>query len=122
MRISDWSSDVCSSDLLRLGLDQRQRRQHDLLARARDFLRERDLVGGAQFAALAAHRLAQVDDVDRPVRGFAVEGQGPIAWPVVLQGTEAVLYHGCLQCPDRKSTRLNSSHYCAHRMPSYACK
>src|SRR3546814_10081461 len=23
---------------------------------------------------------------------------------------------------DRKSTRLNSSHYCASRMPSYACK
>src|SRR3546814_7043634 len=23
---------------------------------------------------------------------------------------------------DRKSTRLNSSHYCAPRMPSYACK
>src|SRR3546814_4954184 len=24
--------------------------------------------------------------------------------------------------PDRKSTRLNSSHYCASRMPSSACK
>src|SRR3546814_8532299 len=24
--------------------------------------------------------------------------------------------------PDRKSTRLNSSHYCATRMPSSACK
>src|SRR3546814_10870841 len=24
--------------------------------------------------------------------------------------------------PDRKSTRLNSSHSCAHRMPSSACK
>src|SRR3546814_5630307 len=24
--------------------------------------------------------------------------------------------------PDRQSTRLNSSHYCAYRMPSYACK
>src|SRR3546814_4107666 len=24
--------------------------------------------------------------------------------------------------PDRKSTRLNSRHYCAARMPSFACK
>src|SRR3546814_10236110 len=28
----------------------------------------------------------------------------------------------CLQQADRKSTRLNSSHYCAPRMPSSACK
>src|SRR3546814_3132014 len=35
--------------------------------------------------------------------------------------------HGDLRFPrtevgDRKSTRLNSSHYCASRMPSSACK
>src|SRR3546814_9144854 len=30
----------------------------------------------------------------------------------------AVARHG----GDRKSTRLNSSHYCATRLPSYACK
>src|SRR3546814_4665195 len=27
-----------------------------------------------------------------------------------------------LNVPDRKSTRLNSCHYCASRMPSSACK
>src|SRR3546814_7623693 len=27
-----------------------------------------------------------------------------------------------LRARDRKSTRLNSSHYCAYRMPSSACK
>src|SRR3546814_10069875 len=32
------------------------------------------------------------------------------------------LYNEDLESLDRKSTRLNSSHYCASRMPSSACK
>src|SRR3546814_7779472 len=31
-------------------------------------------------------------------------------------------YQKCCDDQDRKSTRLNSSHYCASRMPSSACK
>src|SRR3546814_10465205 len=35
---------------------------------------------------------------------------------------EIAQYHPHEKEPDRKSTRLNSSHYCASRMPSSACK
>src|SRR3546814_7294305 len=45
MRISDWSSDVCSSDLLRLGQ-----------------------FGHLDYAALAAHRHRQFDAADRAAR------------------------------------------------------
>ncbi len=76
----------------RLGLDQRQRRQHDLLAGSGQLLGERQPVGGAQFAALAAHGLAQVDHVQRPVDRLAIERQRALARPEVLQRAKADLH------------------------------
>src|SRR3546814_2623527 len=40
--------------------------------------------------------------------------------PAILLGREPRLGHRVAQFGDRKSTRLNSSHYCAYRMPSSA--
>src|SRR3546814_1959971 len=54
------------------------------------------------FGRLAAQYMAKT-----------LDGKGQI---VVLRGIPTTLDK------DRKSTRLNSSHYCAYRMPYYACK
>src|SRR3546814_6377481 len=109
MRISDWSSDVCSSDLgegLKAGSVVWRR-----LAEAQDAAvaehPERD-----RFQVHAAVDLDHEVQV-RPAAGAAVAGQAdrPAA-PDLL----ARLHQ------DRQSTRLNSSHHCAHRMPSSALK
>src|SRR3546814_6234129 len=44
------------------------------------------------------------------VRAFSIEAITILAQPRLVARL------------DRKRTRLNSSHYCASRMPSYACK
>ena len=78
-----------------LGLDQGQGRQHDLLAGGGQLGGQVQPLHRAQLAALAAHRFAQVDDVQRPVDGLAIEGQGLFARPEVLQRPEAEL-HVCV--------------------------
>src|SRR3546814_8812157 len=85
MRISDWSSDVCSSDLP-------VARDHDL--------RRIIVVGdGADFAlGRGVCELLRGVDVGAEQRRHRADADGE----------------------DRKSTRLNSSHYCAARMPSSA--
>src|SRR3546814_4749388 len=106
MRISDWSSDVCSSDLHR-----------------------RDGVPARQDEGFQVQRgLLRVDE---PVSGQAnhVRGHSDPAW---LAGNHLASHRRghhehrlaldarCLRAGDRKSTSLNSSPYCASRMPSYA--
>ena len=78
-----------------LGLDQGQGRQHHLLAAGGQLGGQLQPLHRAQLAALAAHRLAQVDDVQRPVDGLAIEGQGLFARPEVLQRPETE-FHACL--------------------------
>src|SRR3546814_1299766 len=94
MRISDWSSDVCSSDLggrLKLDPDVRRLLDDDVLLRQRLLEGIEDQVGlepaGARL--LAQGRKAHLQHVD--------PGQRP--------ADDAGLRRG-----DRKSTRLNSSH------------
>src|SRR3546814_10510057 len=98
MRISDWSSDVCSSDLLALGIDQ-----------SGCSVRERTCRIGCCVVALSF-------DENRPARAEAAEG--------VVEATghsDEFGGHGtvevrpsksraALEAADRKSTRLNSSH------------
>src|SRR3546814_8499565 len=78
MRISDWSSDVCSSDLQRIGDDQRQR--------ARALLRDPDdraveQIGGrsrAQGPSLAVgDHLARAVARNRPRHGRSDAGRSP---------------------------------------------
>src|SRR3546814_4896840 len=111
MRISDWSSDVCSSDLraaalLRfvadIDLDEQARLLSGLFAGARERADERgavDRVDGVEqrHRLLRLVRLELADQVEGDVgRRFAQRG------PFGGGFLDAIL--------DRKSTRLNSSH------------
>src|SRR3546814_1305923 len=103
MRISDWSSDVCSSDLAIdaiLGrLDRPGDRDHPLIVVEHP-------ADVAIFGAIGGDAVA-ADEFDHH------EGEGA-RHAAVLQ----LLDHA----QDRKSTRLNASPYCASRMPSSAGK
>src|SRR3546814_7765304 len=102
MRISDWSSDVCSSDLAKL--------LHGLLVgRAGRFQAVLGLVLAEGLAGLRSH-----DPVDLQIMAFLLQG--------LLYGLHVLTRTGSLRLfhLDRKSTRLNSSHYCASRLPSSA--
>src|SRR3546814_6311578 len=102
MRISDWSSDVCSSDLLRRAVAAVAWRS--LTAFGMKFFSNRASDGGHGSvgrrggSAAAEFRLAAFEERAR-------------AFAHVVGGEHQA---------DRKSTRLNSSHYCAYRMPSSA--
>src|SRR3546814_2903212 len=110
MRISDWSSDVCSSDLL---AEQPVR----IGRRARvgpEFLLDPILEDVLEFQVLGVGKT----HVSSVAAGLAVVGA---LLDVIEPGLRPFLE--CLRLvEDRKSTRLNYSHYCAHRMPSSACK
>src|SRR3546814_4191552 len=102
MRISDWSSDVCSSDL-----DYRE----------------------MLFTAAGAEQyVSGVILYDETLRQKAKDGtplvdilnkRGIIPGIKVDKGVQAL--PGSAGEKDRKSTRLNSSHFCASLMPSSAC-
>src|SRR3546814_3127714 len=113
MRISDWSSDVCSSDLLSLGdvdLDA------SLLRAFGKGSKERIVpIGGPATRALVAwlsedgrgalvpaqwRRRDDADAVFLGARGGRITRQG--VWDVLRRHVRRV--------GDRKSTRLNSSH------------
>src|SRR3546814_4069329 len=105
MRISDWSSDVCSSDL-KLHIDQWIDQRPHPVEHARGVAQRRagrekraDVRQVVERESLAEHErkmlVARTRDTDR--------------------------HHLLKQrAADRKSTRLNSSHSCASRMPSSA--
>src|SRR3546814_2410971 len=140
VRISDWSSDVCSSDL------HTGRRAGEFsiaaLAALGDFFTANNtvaiLVGGGLAKDIAVRhgispkRSASLLDIFACV----VQGVLPYGAQILLAGSLAavsplalagkVYYCWILAAVavgfmlDRKSTRLNSSHKCASRMPSSA--
>src|SRR3546814_5839559 len=125
MRISDWSSDVCSSDLLfeRAGcgrglLDQRGVLLRDLVHR-RDCLVDL-LDAGALFLRRGADLGHDVGDAfhagDDLFHGLA----GLLDEPGAVADLLDRIADPPLDLLDRKSTRLNSSHQCAPRMPPSA--
>src|SRR3546814_8038359 len=107
MRISDWSSDVCSSDL-----------EEDFTTIYHEL--------GHVYYYLAYNKLPPL------FQAGANDGfHEAIGDTIVLAMTPEYLHsidlvgeqqqgHDALINSDRKSTRLNSSHYCAARMPSSA--
>src|SRR3546814_7256253 len=112
MRISDWSSDVCSSDLLVSLLEDARRDVSpevvtEMLARYQDALRpliDRSAFA-ASYAALGAQRNAKIIGIfTRLSRRDGKHGY--------LQHISRVwrLLEGDLRHADRKSTRLKSSH------------
>src|SRR3546814_6852020 len=116
MRISDWSSDVCSSDLW------------DELTPARFAEVMAINVGGTFNACRAVMRqwrdagmhgdIVNVSSLGglRGMQRFSGFGAYATSKHAVVGLTEALALVG--KPPgDRKSTRLNSSHKCASRMP-----
>src|SRR3546814_6529436 len=105
MRISDWSSDVCSSDL---------RERARLLADA-GIIRNRLKVDAA------IENARRIVALRRDFGSFAgwIDAHHPqdkAAWVKLFRKT----FKSTGGEIDRKSTRMNSSHQCATRMPSSA--
>src|SRR3546814_4254262 len=125
MRISDWSSDVCSSDLgtgLAVTTEQcllNPNRNPDLDRRKIETL----LAGSLGYNSilwlgdglLNDHTDGHVDNLAR----FVGESLLAIPVPSGEDDPNAAIYADA-KSRDRKSTRLNSSHSCASRMPSSA--
>src|SRR3546814_1391884 len=119
MRISDWSSDVCSSDLgevmpIPADLDRVARAagsmppRHPELPAAVDhavMLRgsARHKAGGLDTASYASWYAALID--------LSLRLSGLVCRNAACETAFVA---------DRRSPRLNSSHTCAHRMPSSA--
>src|SRR3546814_5008196 len=115
MRISDWSSDVCSSDLRNAGFDdeiafaaQQQQMleivapdQHEAAAAVdRRGLHHADALAAAPFAEPRLARQEAHDVIEQAQHDEkAAEGQGDVGITEAVHVTQ-----------DRKSTRLNSSH------------
>src|SRR3546814_3650700 len=116
MRISDWSSDVCSSDLEKLGI---------AVDDAPFVAVEMKAEGDGAHARLA-FRLNTGDMVtagpDNPLR-LAHGDDGPRPYLRVRGGLDALIARPIFYdlAEDRKSTSLNSSHQFASRMPSFSC-
>src|SRR3546814_9477604 len=113
MRISDWSSDVCSSDLAALDHAAEGRLRHVEAATEVD---AHDIVpivvAHARQRAVAGDAGVVDDDVDRPEflgdGGAIVEARLMIADVPLARGDPGPV--GERPRLDRKSTRLNSSH------------
>src|SRR3546814_3378431 len=105
MRISDWSSDVCSSDLDLHVLSARPTREEEARVPHRLFgyIDGADACSAARWAADATAAIADAHDSGRlPI---LVGGTG-LYLRTLLDGIAPVPDID----PDRKSTRLNSSH------------
>src|SRR3546814_1651109 len=113
MRISDWSSDVCSSDLERVdvpdldaiegcgGVDGVQERAHPRGAPSAEGILQRLLSVGVAVVGEAGglgHVDEEVEPVARDRHDGAALAVGDVGRPLVRRAE------------DRKSTRLNSSH------------
>src|SRR3546814_9559593 len=122
MRISDWSSDVCSSDLGELALVARlgagDAARDDLavlgqvLAQGVEILVV-DLLDtlGGELAVLAAAK--ELGHVCAPQAASAVSsaaGSAGLSLPLLSLSLSSSRRRRSLRSGDRKSTRLNSSH------------
>src|SRR3546814_5712457 len=124
MRISDWSSDVCSSDLPKpliacskqltcclgsnvykiMGFPTLRRRPHKLPAHTvKDHSSTRKLPPQLAAQSISPQRAAHLTPLSSSVNTLNLP-----------------LHTSPPPPTDRKSTRLNSSHSCATRMPSSA--
>src|SRR3546814_4904169 len=104
MRISDWSSDVCSSDLYAV-------RTCGILPVKNIKIQPHLVFDITQRASGAAS--ADLRNSASSLMG-GLGSRNSEFHPILPGQTDRV--------PDRKSTRLNSSHSCASRMPSSASK
>src|SRR3546814_9118947 len=130
MRISDWSSDVFSSDLLGLARDRRRRNQPPrsryLANREDDARANLSRRGLGRFTSDVRSEVAVVITADDKIE---IGAPGPpeltdrkqvLGGECDDRGRIAGAMHSMHR--DRKSTRLNSSHSCATSMRSSALK
>src|SRR3546814_6966405 len=98
MRISDWSSDVCSSDLNSLAVNDIVVERLSLAGKAR--------VDADQNIIPVAGRAARIRGLDTVAGGTLVQVRldGDLAY------ADGRILSDNLRLRDRKSTRLNSSH------------
>src|SRR3546814_1598296 len=123
MRISDWSSDVCSSDLWAIIFP----RTGDDVARHPSQLYEAGLEGLVLLAVLWFFFWRTKARYDPgKLTGIFLVGYGCARFFIEFfrepdsQFTDTIFATTIHMGQDRKSTRLNSSHLCASRMPSSA--
>src|SRR3546814_6082625 len=140
MRISDWSSDVCSSDLP-YRFKERVQNDHITLekfpqywdAASYHFDTVRFSPVPDSTVRLNNMRSGGLDIIERfaPSDVETVQSDPNLAFmPVTGLGFQAISIHFAngpradipFAKDDRQSTRLNYSHKCATRMPSSACK
>src|SRR3546814_6449008 len=104
MRISDWSSDVCSSDLVHTHELETQVERAQCAEGAMLALEEMREVAAALY-------LNEFGSSWKPVSSSRFNHSAMLT-SALVEGRDFLR--------DRKSTRLNSSHSCASRMPSSA--
>src|SRR3546814_2595295 len=123
MRISDWSSDVCSSDLAsgRVVATSNPRQFPRVakasVARTQWFSAAMQSATGDDYIVDDITQSASHDNKAVAIYAAAVRSGGEIHGAPL--GVLGVVFDWDKQ-GDRKSTRLNSSHSCASRMPSSA--
>src|SRR3546814_1373116 len=144
MRISDWSSDVCSSDLPYVRGHSKTTRRHPGISELTNlaYWRIKNLLTGAGtecFKALVDlqkqhKKLTKLQKKLDEGEEAALEMAKTNVKELFSAHIDAMKTGGelddllnydsvdTLRAVDRKSTRLNSSHYCADSMPSSACK
>src|SRR3546814_1220865 len=125
MRISDWSSDVCSSDLPFFRNPALCRQLEALLPGFGDDVDHAgDRIRAIDRGRAARDDLHPVDEIVGDAAEADAIGLGAVrhcAPPVDQDERAAVAERSQVDRRkplDRKSTRLTSSHYCALRMPS----
>src|SRR3546814_1451385 len=124
MRISDWSSDVCSSDLHSFpgkqliefsgkGIIASQQTNQSFYILGH----KKGVLPGISFSKIATTQNGHRRRIKIRV---------PVSRTVFATGKTNSRIHDILVISgplcDRKSTRLNSSHSCASRMPASVCK
>src|SRR3546814_6537153 len=112
MRISYWSSDVCSSDLDVLGdvvcggfaMPIRENKAQEIYI----------VMSGEMMAMYAAN------NISKGILKYAMSGGVRLGGLVCNERQTDKELELAASLADRKRARLNSSHYCAARMPSSA--
>src|SRR3546814_4589577 len=117
MRISDWSSDVCSSDLgPEIAAENVDVELEALVGR----LRRRIPVGDDDAAeGVGRGQRHERHGVEGGAPQIGIDADAAIA-AAASRPVGRLVADAYAVVADRKSTRLNSSHYCASSMPSSA--
>src|SRR3546814_2275432 len=117
MRISDWRSDVCSSDLP----GQLEQVIINLAVNARDAMPGGGTLTMETFPVSAAD-VRQMGNEFMPPADYCALKVSDTGTGIPAEVLPKIFEPFFTTKEDRKSTRLNSSHSCASRLPSSALK